>query len=228
MSPVAIILLAFFAAFAVIGLAVLIGVLAVRRIAPRRQATPRRFPLPADKGEAGENCVRAMLARFEAQGDKVVNGLIFRHAESGMTSEIDHILVSTRGAFVIETKNRAGLIVGGDDRADWIQILGSGETVNYFPSPVRQNLAHISHLKRALGTKQFFENVVVFVQGNVQNIASDHVFSLPSCEAFLAQTTQHPLTERERDRLYQKLLALGRRGATKEEHLRNVRRMEKR
>lgn len=177
---------------------------------------PRRL---AEKGEQGERCVRAMLARFEAQGDRVINGLIFRHADDGMTSEIDNILLSTRGAFVIETKNRAGVIEGSDERAVWVQALGG--TVREFPSPVKQNLGHIHHLKRALGTRRFFENVVIFVQGNVQGIESGSVFSLAEAEEFLARPTKHPLTARERDRLYAQLLALGE-GVTREEHLRNL------
>lgn len=52
------------------------------------------------------------------------------------TTQIDHILVSTFGVFIIETKNKAGWIFGGEDQANWTQIIFKEKYT--FQNPVRQ------------------------------------------------------------------------------------------
>ena len=43
--------------------------------------------------------------------------------EDGKTTQIDHVVVSPYGIFVIETKNYRGLILGKDEWKEWTQIL---------------------------------------------------------------------------------------------------------
>ena len=39
------------------------------------------------------------------------------------TTQIDHILVSPFGIFVVETKNYKGWIYGSEDQSTWIQVI---------------------------------------------------------------------------------------------------------
>jgi restriction system protein len=42
------------------------------------------------------------------------------------TTEIDHVIVSRYGMFVIETKNMSGWIFGDETRRKWAQVLHRG------------------------------------------------------------------------------------------------------
>lgn len=54
------------------------------------------------------------------------------------TTQIDHIIVSKFGIFVIETKNMSGWIFGSPDQAQWTQSLPGGNRFR-FQNPLRQN-----------------------------------------------------------------------------------------
>lgn len=56
-------------------------------------------------------------------------------AENG-TAQIDHILVSKYGVFIIETKNKQGWIFGSEDQANWTQVIW-GKKYS-FQNPLRQ------------------------------------------------------------------------------------------
>lgn len=75
------------------------------------------------------------------------------------TTQIDHIVVSPYGVFVIETKNYKGWIYGKADEYYWTQAL-SGKN-NRFYSPIKQNEGHINALKRIVGNVPF-HSIVVF------------------------------------------------------------------
>lgn len=65
------------------------------------------------------------------------------------TTQIDHIVVSPYGIFIIETKNYKGWIFGHQDSEEWKQSLHGKKTLwgwsseqHKFRNPIRQNLAH--------------------------------------------------------------------------------------
>ncbi len=78
------------------------------------------------------------------------------------TTQIDHIIVSPYGVFVVETKNMKGWIFGGENQKTWTQKIFKQ---NYkFQNPLHQNYKHTKTLEAALGLdagKLF--SVVVFV-----------------------------------------------------------------
>lgn len=55
---------------------------------------------------------------------------------SNGTTQIDHILISRYGIFIVETKNKAGWIFGGEDQANWTQVV-YGKKYS-FQNPLRQ------------------------------------------------------------------------------------------
>lgn len=83
-------------------------------------------------------------------------------AVSDGTTQIDHIIVSRYGIFVIETKNFEGWIFGSADKPQWTQsIFGNKST---FQNPLRQNYRHIKSLEEFLGLPgHLFHSVVCFV-----------------------------------------------------------------
>lgn len=78
------------------------------------------------------------------------------------TTQIDHIIVSIYGVFVVETKNIKGWIFGGAQDAMWTQkIFKSSER---FQNPLRQNYKHVKTLQQLLNLKDDqIHSLVVFV-----------------------------------------------------------------
>ncbi|HCU64606.1 MAG TPA: hypothetical protein DF774_02475 [Rheinheimera sp.] len=67
------------------------------------------------------------------------HNVILKTAQGDLT-EVDHLLVSPFGIFVIEVKNYQGWIFGGQHHANWVVQHYSRK--HQFPSPLRQNYKH--------------------------------------------------------------------------------------
>ena len=77
------------------------------------------------------------------------------------TTQIDHIIVSRYGIFVIEAKNMNGWIFGDEKSAQWTQSLPGGKFK--FQNPLRQNYKHTKCLSDFLGIEHNkFHSVVMF------------------------------------------------------------------
>lgn len=78
------------------------------------------------------------------------------------TTQIDHILVSCFGIFVIETKNMKGWIFGGERQRQWTQQIFK-KTVK-FQNPLHQNYKHIKALEDTLAAPpDIIHSIIVFV-----------------------------------------------------------------
>lgn len=81
------------------------------------------------------------------------------------TTQIDHIFISKYGIFVVETKNYAGWIFGGENQSTWTQKIY--KTTNKFQNPLRQNYKHLKALEAALNIPfEHLKSVIVFVGGS--------------------------------------------------------------
>jgi hypothetical protein len=79
----------------------------------------------------------------------------------GGTTQIDHVIVSRYGVFVVEAKNMNGWIFGSERDARWTQNLFGNKT--RFQNPLRQNYRHIAALAEFLGLPEDrFHSVVMF------------------------------------------------------------------
>lgn len=78
------------------------------------------------------------------------------------TTQIDHIIVSKYGVFVIETKNMKGWIFGGEKQKTWTQKIY--KHTNKFQNPLHQNYKHTKTLHSYLDIPEDkLFSVVVFV-----------------------------------------------------------------
>jgi len=68
------------------------------------------------------------------------------------TTQIDHIIVSQYGIFVIETKNMKGWIFGDKNQRTWTQKIY--KHTNKFQNPLHQNYKHIKTLESLLNINQ--------------------------------------------------------------------------
>lgn len=80
----------------------------------------------------------------------------------GETTQIDHLVVSPYGIFVIETKNMMGWIFGQPNQSQWTQVIYRFK--QRFQNPLLQNNVHVKVVQKLLGLGPHqVHNVVVFV-----------------------------------------------------------------
>jgi hypothetical protein len=113
------------------------------------------------RGWLGEVLTRfAMWLRLDASVYRRVHNVIV--PASNGTTQIDHLLVSRFGIFVIETKNMQGWIFGSERDAQWTQVLGRNKY--RFQNPLRQNYRHTRCLAEHLHLDEsLFHSVVFFI-----------------------------------------------------------------
>ena len=69
--------------------------------------------LRTSKGRIGEHRVAHILGKLPKDRYRLINNLLLR-TSSGGTTQIDHVVISEYGIFVIETKFYKGWIYGGE------------------------------------------------------------------------------------------------------------------
>jgi restriction system protein len=121
------------------------------------------FRQPAIKGKAGEiavsMCLKLML---DKPAYRVIDNVTIPDDKDG-TTQIDHIVVSKYGIFVIETKNMKGWIYGDEHSPKWTQVFNRNSKFP-FQNPLRQNYKHIMCLAQLLDLpKESFIHLIVFV-----------------------------------------------------------------
>ncbi len=104
-----------------------------------------RWLIPS-KGKVGENVVARKLSHLPKDQYRVLNNVTIPTSKG--SSQIDHIVVSTYGIFVIETKNYNGWIYGGENAEYWTQNIYGNKYQLY--NPILQNAGHVRALKRVL------------------------------------------------------------------------------
>lgn len=78
------------------------------------------------------------------------------------TTQIDHIIVSVYGVFVVETKNLKGWIFGNPGQRTWTQQIYKHK--NTFQNPLHQNYKHKKTLQSLLGLDDHqIHSVIVFI-----------------------------------------------------------------
>lgn len=78
------------------------------------------------------------------------------------TTQIDHLVFSQYGVFVVETKNMKGWIYGGPRQRTWTQKIYRRN--HKFQNPLFQNYGHVKAVSEVLGLDEdHIHSVVVFV-----------------------------------------------------------------
>lgn len=103
----------------------------------------------AIKGKYGEYAVNTVLEKLPEEY-RIFNDVYLEN--DGYSSQIDHIVISRYGVFVIETKNYSGDVYGSEKADHWTQYL-NGEGYE-FRNPILQNLSHELAIKKTLHIAQ--------------------------------------------------------------------------
>ncbi|MBR5034723.1 MAG: NERD domain-containing protein [Bacteroidales bacterium] len=104
-------------------------------------------------GDNGERKVSFYLSDLECRDYQVFNDLLI--INGNYTTQIDHVIISRYGVFVIETKNVHGKVYGSGNAEFWKQYLPDigykrfGSTQEHqLRNPIWQNVGHIKSLRR--------------------------------------------------------------------------------
>lgn len=102
--------------------------------------------IPKLKGYFGERTVANQFQKLELEGYRILNNIMLPTSRG--TSQIDHVILSPYGIFVVETKNYKGWIFGSENADNWTQVIYNSKTS--FKNPIKQNYGHIYALKEVL------------------------------------------------------------------------------
>ena len=114
-----------------------------------------------NKGKMGELLVMSRLRKGLPAGEYEILNNIYLPLGDGGTTQIDHVVVSRFGVFVVETKNYTGWIFADASSKVWTQTIYHEK--NVFQNPIRQNYCHICAIADNLGLpKEYIRGVVAF------------------------------------------------------------------
>lgn len=117
---------------------------------------------PNFKGKVGEFMVSEHVANYLSAEYILLNNCTLPDQKDGMT-QIDHILISPYGVFIVETKNYTGWIFGNARQKQWTQKIYKKSYK--FQNPLHQNYKHIKVLEMVLSDvvdPQYLHSIVVF------------------------------------------------------------------
>ncbi|WP_201508950.1 NERD domain-containing protein [Psychrobacter alimentarius] len=115
------------------------------------------------KGFLGETVINvAMWLKLDKDVYHRLNNVTLPRGNGGST-QIDHVIVSVYGIFVIETKNYKGWIYGSETQRQWTQSFPNGSKFK-FQNPLRQNYLHIKTLADLLDLElRYFHSMIAFI-----------------------------------------------------------------
>lgn len=121
------------------------------------------------RGKSGEKKIARKLNALDFFG---YDGRCLRNLyiprEDGSTSEIDVVYITSKGIFVIESKNYSGYIFGNEHYKNWTSTLYAGKTwyggnrveKYHFFNPVWQNKSHVKAIRGYLGEVKTYSFIV--------------------------------------------------------------------
>ncbi|WP_096154044.1 MULTISPECIES: NERD domain-containing protein [Bacillus] len=102
-------------------------------------------------GAIGERRVRKEIEKLERRYPGTYHSYhdLYIPISDGTYSQIDHLIISEYGLFVLETKFYDGWIFGSENQKNWTQVIYKRK--EKFLNPIWQNKGHIRALKELLG-----------------------------------------------------------------------------
>lgn len=127
--------------------------------------------LNKEKGEIGEQKIFDEINNIDIY-NRVLRNIRIPVNNSDKTTEIDIILITCDGLYIIESKNWNG-IISRTKKDDWYMTFNF-KKMKHINSPVKQNKYHIDYLMQYLGLDiSYFKSYIVF---NEKNKLKDNCF----------------------------------------------------
>lgn len=147
----------------------------------------------ASRGASFQNRGEALVSRVARRNFGPPDYHLMNHVTLRMndgTTQVDHILVSRFGVFVIETKDYKGWIFANANQANWTQVLFKWNFK--FQNPIFQNIRHVRAVQRLLDflPPGAIKSVVVFTgEAEFKTEIPNGVFSISGLVNYLREQT---------------------------------------
>lgn len=124
-------------------------------------------------GKAGEHYVKQELKKLPKNKYLILNDIMIK--DNNSTHQIDHIVVSEYGIFVIETKQWNGYITGNEYDKKWRQ-----NNKYYINNPIHQNYGHVKALENLLhlDNNKFIPIICIPSTAKIKIKSKSHVLRL--------------------------------------------------
>ncbi len=143
----------------------------------------------------GEELLRnTIIKNLPSTSWHLLNHVTLKTADG--TTQIDHVLVSRYGVFVIETKHYTGWLFGDAKSKQWTQVIYG--TKHRFQNPLHQNYKHIKAVQELLNflSPEQIIGVVVFTgDAEFKTNTPEGVFNAENVVKYLKGYSEEVLTE---------------------------------
>jgi len=178
------------------------------------------------KGHVGEFIINLKAKIFLPKSKYRLFKNVVLPAEEG-TTQIDHVIVSCYGVFVVETKNMKGWIFGGERQKSWTQKIYRYS--KKFQNPLHQNYKHTKTLQKLLKLDENqIHSVVVFIgDSKFKTEMPDNVTHGNGYIRYILAKNDKVLTDEAKDRICRQLCSKRLRPslATDRQHVANLKRI---
>lgn len=163
-----------------------------------------------NKGARGEYRTSQFLEEAPFKKKMLFN--VYIPNRSGAMTELDIIMITTKGIYVVENKNYSGWIFGDENSKNWCETIKGKKF--FFYNPVKQNKSHIKNLEKVLqiGDEKYISLIIFNANANLKKISTEsknlYVIASQQIKKFFQEQNTLPdqLTSEEIETLYQKLL----------------------
>ncbi|MGI2080565.1 NERD domain-containing protein [Shewanella putrefaciens] len=147
------------------------------------------------KGVFGEFLVNQILSRLPESDYTLVKDVTLPTDDG--TTQIDHVIVSKFGLFIVETKNMKGWIFGSKNQKQWTQKIYRHSSK--FQNPLHQNYKHVKTLESLLGIdSSYLHSVIVFIgDSTFKTDMPENVTYARGCLSYIKQFVQPVFSETE-------------------------------
>jgi len=151
---------------------------------------------PWFKGMFGEVLVNALILKNLDKDTYHLIEDVTLPTEDG-TTQIDHVLVSRYGVFVIETKNMKGWIFGSAKQKQWTQRIYKHSSK--FQNPIHQNYKHLKALESCLDipSDSLFSVIVFIGDSSFKTEMPDNVTYSRGCIDYIKSKTNEVLSQQQ-------------------------------
>ena len=124
-------------------------------------------------GKAGEFYVKNQIKKLPKDKYLIINNLMI--VVNNVSYQIDHVIISPYGIFVIETKQYNGYITGSEYDKKWKQ-----NNKYYINNPIHQNYGHVKALQELLNIEdsKFIPIVCIPSKAKVNIKSKNHVLRI--------------------------------------------------
>ncbi len=157
------------------------------------------------KGWLGESGARVgMWIWLNGKTYRRIHDLII--PSRGGTTQIDHVIVSIHGVFVVETKNMKGWIFGDERSPNWTQSIFGRKS--RFQNPLHQNYRHVRSLAEFLDVPEHVMRPLVFFFGDcvIKTAVPPNVLTHGLC-TYIKSFRDEILSEDQANAIYERLSA---------------------